>query len=106
MEGESAMTIPKLTDEQRREALEKAKIARAKRAQVKQDLIKGKLSLEELLDTEDKALKRMKVIDVIKCAPRYGNRKAEALMEKCGISSSRRIGGLGQKQKERLLKFI
>ena len=43
------MAIPQLTPEERAAALEKAKQARILRAQVREDLKSGKLSLEDLL---------------------------------------------------------
>ena len=43
------MALPKLTDEQKTEALKKAQEVRSKRAQVRADLKAGKLTLEEVL---------------------------------------------------------
>ena len=45
IEGENTMAIPQLSAEERQAALEKAKAARIKRAQVRDDLKSGKLSL-------------------------------------------------------------
>ena len=43
------MAIPQLSAEERQAALEKAKAARIKRAQVRDDLKNGKLSLQDVL---------------------------------------------------------
>ena len=42
------MPIPQLTQEERKAALEKAKAARIKRAQVREDLKTGKITIEPL----------------------------------------------------------
>ena len=47
------MAIPQLSAEERQAALEKAKAARIKRAQVRDDLKSGKLSLEDVLAMKD-----------------------------------------------------
>ena len=44
------MAIPQLSAEERQAALEKAKAARIKRAQVRDDLKNGKLSLQDVLE--------------------------------------------------------
>jgi hypothetical protein len=43
------MPLPVLTDEQRKQALEKAAIARKKRAELKGQLKSGKLTLRDVL---------------------------------------------------------
>ena len=47
------MPLPKMTDEQRAAALEKAKEARAKRAKLKEDIKSGKLTLTKVLNSDD-----------------------------------------------------
>jgi hypothetical protein len=57
---------PPLTEEQRRQALEKAAIARRKRAELKEQLKSGRTSLKELLDrTTDEIVGKMKVSAVL-----------------------------------------
>ena len=48
------MALPQLTDEQRKEALEKAAKVRAERAQLKKDLASGKVSFKQVLKKSDK----------------------------------------------------
>ncbi len=72
------MAIPKLTAEERAQALEKAKAARAKRAQIREDLKGGKLSVKQVLDMRgDDVVGRMKVSTFIETLPGYGKAKAE-----------------------------
>jgi len=95
---------PPLTDEQRRQALEKAAIARRKRAELKEQLKSGRTTLRELLDrTGDEIVGKMKVSNVLESLPGVGRVRARKIMERLDISESRRMRGLGAKQKENLL---
>ena len=47
---------------------------------------------------------KMKVVSVLESLPGLGKVKARRLMETVGISDSRRLQGLGAKQRESLLK--
>jgi hypothetical protein len=95
---------PPLTEEQRRQALEKAAVARRKRAELKEQLKSGRTSLKELLDrTHDEIVGKMKVSTVLESLPGVGRVRARKMMERLDISESRRMRGLGSKQKENLL---
>ena len=95
---------PPLTEEQRRQALEKAAIARRKRAELKDELKNGRTTLKELMDrTGDEIVGKMKVSSVLESLPGVGRVRARKLMERLDISESRRMRGLGSKQKENLL---
>ena len=97
---------PALTPEQRQAALEKAAKVRRERAEVKEKLKMGSLTLAELLnDAErDETVGKMKVVSVLESLPGLGKVKARRLMETVGISESRRLQGLGAKQRAELLK--
>ena len=98
------MAIPKLTAEERAQALEKAKAARAKRAQIREDLKGGKLSVKQVLDMRgDDVVGRMKVSTFIETLPGYGKAKAERIMRELQIAESRRLRGLGERQLSALL---
>ena len=95
---------PPLTEEQRRAALEKAGIARRKRAELKEQLKSGRTSLKELVEqTGDEIVGKMKVSTVLESLPGVGRVRARKIMERLDISETRRMRGLGQKQKENLL---
>ncbi len=95
---------PRLSEEQRREALAKAAEARRRRAELKEQLKSGRMSLKELLDSgDDDIVGKMKVSAVLESLPGVGRVKARKMMEQLDISDSRRIRGLGAKQKENLL---
>ena len=98
------MPLPILTDEQRKQALEKAAEARRKRAELKGELKSGKRSLKDLLSqTDDNTVGKMKVSTVLESLPGVGKVRATKIMEKLDISASRRVRGLGAKQREALL---
>jgi outer membrane protein TolC len=99
------MPLPTLTEEQRRQALAKAAEARKKRAEVKEQLKKGQLSLRDLLSrgSGDDIVGKMKVSNALESLPGVGKVRARKIMERLDISSSRRVRGLGAKQKEALL---
>ena len=84
--------------------MEKAAIARRKRADLKDQLKRGDTSLEDLLGrTDDEIVGKMKVSTVLESLPGVGRVRARKIMERLDISESRRMRGLGAKQKGNLL---
>ena len=96
---------PALTAEQRQAALDKAAKVRRERAEVKERLKMGSLTLLELLrrSESDETVGKMKVLSVLEALPGLGKVKARRMMVTIGISESRRLQGLGPKQRETLL---
>ena len=100
------MALPPLTPEQRAAALDKAAAARRARADLKV-LLKGRgTSLADVLASgeTDEAIGKMKVLAVLEAMPGVGKIKAARIMERLEISPSRRVRGLGVKQREALEK--
>ena len=97
--------LPQLTDEQRRAALAMAAEARRVRAEIKELLKMGTLSLSELLDRSDndRILAKMKVLSVLEALPKLGKVKSRRTMDEVGISDSRRLRGLGSQQRAELV---
>ena len=97
--------LPQLTDEQRRAALVTAAEARRVRAEIKELLKMGTLSLSELVDRSDndRILAKMKVLSVLEALPKLGKVKARRTMDEVGISDSRRLRGLGSQQRAELV---
>jgi hypothetical protein len=99
------MPLPTLTPEQRQQALEKAAEARRKRAELKAQLKSGSVPLSEVLrNDDDETVGKMKVSSVLASLPGVGKVRAQKTMQDLDISESRRVRGLGAKQKEALLK--
>ncbi len=98
------MALPTLTPEQRAVALEKAAAARRARASLKVRLKSSSTSLAEVLRSgeSDDVVGKMKVVAVLEAMPGVGKVRAQKIMEKLEISPSRRVRGLGSKQREAL----
>lgn len=99
------MPLPKMTDEQRAAALARAGEARRVRAEIKQLLKTGSISLPEVFDRadDDDLVAGIKVGAVVVSMPHMGKIKAKRLLEDLGIDESKRLRGLGSRQKEALL---
>ena len=98
------MPLPTLNEEQRREALAKAAEARKKRAEIKGELKSGKRGLKDILETHgDNTVGKMKVSTVLESLPGVGKVKARRTMDEIGISETRRVRGLGDQQRSKLL---
>lgn len=98
--------LPPLTPEQRRTALDKAAAARRERAEVKEALKHGKLSLREVLASDSEAIRKMPVRALLESLPGIGSVRAGQLISDLGISASRRVRGLGTAQRARLLALF
>lgn len=96
---------PALTEAQRKEALEKAAAARKARAELKEKLKMGGISLQELFAKadSDEIIAKTKVLAVLEALPGVGKVKARKLLEELDISDTRRVRGLGTKQRDALL---
>ncbi|MGH9214936.1 MAG: integration host factor, actinobacterial type [Acidimicrobiales bacterium] len=96
---------PVLTPEQRSAALAKAAEARRARAELKEKLKMGSLTLKELLDQADDndIVGKMKVLAVLESLPGVGKVRARRTMEEIGIADTRRVRGLGEQQRRSLL---
>ena len=100
------MALPSLTPEQRAAALEKAAAARRARAALKVRLKTSGTSLSDVLADGDKddVIGKMKVVAVLEAMPGVGKVRAQRIMERLEISPSRRVRGLGAKQRQALVK--
>lgn len=99
------MTLPALTSGQRRDALGKAQEMRSARKRIRERLKKGSLSLPEALNMSDKeVVAKMRVAYLLASLPRVGKTTARKIMDEIGIDGSRRVQGLGKRQKEALLE--
>lgn len=100
------MTLPKLTPDEKLKALEKAQRMRSERAELRKQLKMGKITLEEVLQKseDDETIGKMRVLYLLQSLPRVGKARSLKLMEEIGIAESRRVQGLGTRQKEALLE--
>ena len=100
------MALRQLTDEQRAAALEKAAAARRARAELKDRLKRGGTNLKQVLkDAEnDEVLGKMKVSALLEALPKVGKVKAQEIMTELEIAPTRRLRGLGDRQRKALLE--
>lgn len=99
---------PSLTPEQRAENLAKAARVRRERAELKDKLKMGLVTLPELLERaeSDDVVAKMKLVSVIESLPGVGKVKARRLMSEIGIAEARRVRGLGTQQRVALLEAV
>ena len=97
---------PQLSSEMRRLNGEIAVRARRERAELKLALKEGRISVREALSDQRSSIERMKVVELISSLPQMGNTRALNLMERIGISPSRRIAGLGRRQVTELVQQL
>jgi hypothetical protein len=99
-------TPPQLTPEQRAAALAKAAEARAARAEIKQRLKMGSITLADALASDDTNIGKLKVVSLLESLPGVGKIKARRIMEGIGIADNRRVQGLGAQQRQALLNEL
>ena len=107
--GYSSLTVPKLTYADRLNALDKAKIARSQRAELRERVRSYDLSLEDvfkLSDAGDEVVSRTPIRSILVAFPHVGDVRANEIMDKCKISSTRRVQGVGVRQRKRLLESV
>ncbi|MCS5479569.1 integration host factor [Corynebacterium sp. YIM 101645] len=100
------MALPQLTDEQRKQALAKAAEARKARAELKEKLKRGETNLKEVLDQaqSNEIIGKTKVSALLEALPKVGKVKAKEIMEQLEIAQTRRLRGLGDRQRRALLE--
>ena len=100
------MALPQLTPEQRAAALERAAQARKARAELKEKLKKGDTNLQVVLKKadQDEILGKMKVSALLEALPKVGKVKAQEIMKELEIAPTRRLRGLGERQRRALLE--
>ncbi|MEI6220235.1 MAG: guanylate kinase [Actinomycetes bacterium] len=97
---------PQLSVAQRQAALEKAKISRQERAEVKRLITLGEMNIFDAINDPRESIRRMKVIELLSALPGVGKARATLIMERRNISPTRRIGGLGHLQLKALGKEL
>ncbi len=95
---------PQLTAEERARALAKAKESRQTRAAVKARVKSGELSITDVvtMSKDDEAIAKMRVLELVESMNGVGKIRGKSILERLGISLTRRIQGLGRHQLESL----
>ena len=95
---------PQLTAEERARALAKARESRQIRAAVKARIKSGDLSITDVvtMSKDDEAIAKMRVLELVESMNGVGKIRGKSILERLGISLTRRIQGLGRHQLESL----
>ncbi|MEV7881881.1 integration host factor [Streptomyces microflavus] len=98
--------LPALTPEQRAEALAKAGRVRKERSEMLAALKAGRLSLLDVLDRGDDTARQTRALQLLQSLPGIGTVTARRHLVDLGISETRRIQGLGARQRARLIELF
>lgn len=93
-----------ITDEQRRDYLEKAKAARKQLAEIRRKMKWMEVEPLEVLDAPE--AQRMRLRYFIESLPGVGKTKTEQILEELGIDEKRRLGSLGCRQRDKVVKLL
>ena len=97
---------PKLSLEERQAAGLAAVEARKARAALKESVKKSEISIFDAINSNDPAIRKMRVRELLESVPGVGKLRADAIMERAKIAPTRRIAGLGMHQIASLRKEI
>jgi hypothetical protein len=87
-------------------ALRQANQVRGLRAKLKQDLRADKVRFELVLATRADYLASAEVFDLLVAVPKIGPVKAGRLLTVAGVSPSKTVGGLSERQRARLIELL
>lgn len=98
------MSLPTMTLEQRAAALAKAAEVRQARAELKNRLKTGTVTLADILvqGADDDVIGKTKVAALLEALPGVGKARRIQIMERLGIDENRRVRGLGGNQRQAL----
>lgn len=91
---------------QRLDALKIANTVRQERAELKQSLRKGEVSIVELLVTPPEFLLTARLSQILLAAPGYGQVRVSRLLKRCRISPLKTIGTLSERQRQELTQAL
>lgn len=103
-ENTNRYRLPELTEEERMAALARALEARSARRAALDEVRAGTLDAEARLD--DPRLRSCKVFAWLRAFPGIGTARADAIMRKARVKPSRRVRGLGARQRVAVLQAL
>lgn len=98
--------VPPLTAVEREDHRLRAIEARKQRARMLGGVREGRVDPRGVLMRRDRVATRTRVEALMRALPGVGPARAEAAMRDLGISPHRRVGGLGPRQRERLIAWL
>jgi hypothetical protein len=100
------VTTPDRDFDQRMEALAIANRIRVHRARMKVALHDGDRTVIDVLVNYEPEVDTMKVFDLLVAAPKIGKTKANAMLRACGVSPSRTVAGITDRQRGELVAML
>ena len=97
---------PERTQQQRLEALRKANTIRLERAQLKERLRRGEVTISDVLADPPECIHTAKVLDLLLAVPKYGRVRATKVLERCRVSPAKTVNGLTPRQRKELLETL
>ena len=97
---------PSLSLDERRAALAKAALSRKVRAEFKAEVKNGSRHWLDAFQSNDEAIKKMRIKELLQSIPGFGEVRATNILDRAGISHTRRIQGVGKSQYENLLRLL
>ena len=92
--------------ERRLQALAYANEVRCARAQLKRDLLAGRVELPEVLSEPPVCAQTAMVRDLLLASPGIGPRKADRALSHSGIAHSKAVISLSNRQRASLVEFL
>ena len=89
--------------------LEKARVVRKRRSEIKDQLKQGKTTIRKLFKDKklyEEYISGMKVLAVVSSLPGNGKMSAIKVLEELHISPNKKMGGLGKNQKASFFKYF
>ena len=101
------MGVPKISEEDRKKALEKAQKVRKERAALREEMKAGKRAMKDVIDRKgEDIVGGMRVKYVLESMPGIGKVRAKEIMDQIGIDENRKVKGLGTRQVAALLERL
>jgi hypothetical protein len=102
----TVVAVPGRSREQRLEALARGNEIRSARAQTKRKLKTRQMAVAELLKSPSAAIVKMHVYDLLIAQPKWGRVKTGKTLGRLGISPSKTVGGLTDRQRKELVHAV
>ena len=102
----STTTAPPHSLDQCMEALARANVIRSRRATMKRDLKAGRVSASAIIADPPEWAETMTLFKLLLATPRYGHLMVNAALNRTGISPSKTLAGLTDRQREAILRHL
>ena len=102
----SEIVPPKMSDDQRRAALQQANLIRRQRADDKDRIKARQLDPRQILAAPPEYWAGARIAYLLRSVPGVGRTKIERILHDNGVSPVKTLGGLSDQQRERLARAL